>query len=119
MEWKDIGFKFLFGQSWSLATLDAKGINERSELAPPTIEAQYVPGFVWTRQPQLRVTKTIGDDVTVGLSLENPQTTIGGTAPTGVSIVTGNGSGFNGGTGVGRMPSSIRASTSRSTRCRT
>ena len=63
VEWKDIGLKFLFGQSWSLATLDGKGMNERCELAPPTIEAQYVPGFVWTRQPQLRVIKSIGDDM--------------------------------------------------------
>ena len=85
-DWTDLGFRFLAGQSWSLATLDAKGINERSELAPPTIEAQYVPGFVWTRQPQLRVTKTIGDDFTLGLSLENPQTTLGGSLPTDCSV---------------------------------
>lgn len=94
VDWTDIGLKFLFGQSWSLMTLDAKGIQERSELAPPTIDAQYVPGFVWTRNPQLRITKTIGDDITLGLSVENPQTTIGGTAPTGLTIVTVNGSSF-------------------------
>ena len=103
VDWTDIGLKFLFGQSWSLATLGAKGIQERSELAPPTIDAQYVPGFVWTRQPQLRVTKTIGDDITVGVSLENPQTTIGGTAPsqtaagTGVTVISNNGNSFSGG----------------------
>ena len=100
VEWKDIGLKFLFGQSWSLMTLTGKGMNERSELAPPTIEAQYVAGFVWTRQPQLRLVKSFGDDIWLGVSLENPQSTIGGTAPTGLSIVTGSGSGFNGGTGV-------------------
>jgi hypothetical protein len=89
VEWKDLGLKFLFGQSWSLATLDATGINERSELPPPTIDAQYVPGFVWTRQPQLRMTKTIGDDLTLGVSLENPQTTLGGSLPTDCSLKAG------------------------------
>ncbi len=96
VDWTDIGLKFLFGQSWSLATLDAKGISERTELAPPTIEAQYVDGFVWTRQPQLRVVKSIGDSLWLGLSLENPQNnTPGGTAPTGVNIVTVNGNSFS------------------------
>lgn len=95
VDWSDIGLKFLFGQSWSLATLDAKGISERSELAPPTIEAQYVPGFVWTRQPQLRLVKNFGDEFWIAISAENPQTTIGGTAPSGVSIVTVNGNSFS------------------------
>ena len=89
VDWSDIGLHFLFGQSWSLATLDAKGISERSELPPPTIDAQYVPGFVWTRQPQLRVTKTLGSDFTIGVSLENPQTTLGGTLPTDCSVKAG------------------------------
>ena len=110
IDWSDIGVHFLFGQNWSLATLDGKGISERSELAPPTIEAQYVPGFVWTRQPQLRVTKTLGSDLTVGVSLENPQTTIGGTAPSGVNIVTTNGSSFStAGSTRRQTPSSTRA----------
>jgi len=95
VDWSDIGLKFLFGQSWSLATLDGKGISERSELAPPTIEAQYVPGFVWTRQPQLRLVKNFGDELWIAISAENPQTTIGGTAPSGVSIVTVNGNSFS------------------------
>lgn len=105
VDWSDIGVHFLFGQSWSLATLDAKGISERSELAPPTIEAQYVAGFVWTRQPQLRVVKDFGDGLWVGVSLENPQTTISGTAPSGVNIITTNSTSFqtgpNGTTSVG------------------
>jgi len=89
VDWTDMGFRFLAGQNWSLATLDGKGINERSELPPPTIDAQYVPGFIWTRQPQLRITKSFGDDYTLGLSVENPQTTLGGTAPTDCSVKAG------------------------------
>jgi hypothetical protein len=89
VDWSDIGLHFLFGQSWSLATLDAHGMSERSELAPPTIEAQYVPGFVWTRQPQLRLTQELGDNFWLGVSVENPQTTLGGTLPTDCSVKAG------------------------------
>ncbi len=72
---------------------------ERSELAPPTIEAQYVAGFVWTRQAQIRVVKNFGNEFWVGVSIENPQTTIGGTAPAGYTGLTvSSGSGFNGST---------------------
>lgn len=92
----DIGLHFLFGQSWSLATLNGSGISERTELSPPTIDAQYVPGFVWTRQPQLRVVENIDDQIWLGLSLENPQTTIAGTAPSGYTgLVTNNGNSFS------------------------
>ena len=72
IDWTDIGLEFLYGQSWSLATLDGKGISERTELAPPTIDAQYVPGFDWTRQPQLRLVKNFDDQVWLGVSVENP-----------------------------------------------
>jgi len=96
-DWSDIGVHVLFGQSWSLATLDAAGVAERSELAPPTIEAQYVAGFVWTRQPQLRVVKNFDNQFWLAVSLENPQTTIGGTAPAGyIGLTVSSGSGFNG-----------------------
>jgi hypothetical protein len=97
-DWSDIGVHFLFGQSWSFATLNSQGMSERSEAPPPTIEAQYSAGFVWTRQPQLRIVKNFDNQFWIGVSLENPQTTIGGTAPTGYTGLTVNsGSGFNGG----------------------
>ena len=89
VDWSDIGVHFLFGQSWSLATLDTHGMSERSEAPPATIDAQYVPGFVWTRQPQLRLTKEFGDDFWVGVSVENPQTTLGGTLPADCSLKSG------------------------------
>lgn len=98
MDWDYWGLHMLAGQNWSLVTLNSKGITPRNEVPPPTIEAQYVPGFTWTRQPQLRITKDFADkQFWLAASLENPQTTFGGTAgnglPTGVSVVdlaTGN-----------------------------
>jgi hypothetical protein len=95
VDWSDLGIKFLYGQNWSLVTLDGHGISERSELPPPSIDAQYVPGFDWTRQPQLRLVKNFGDELWVGVSVENPQTTVGGTAPSGLyDLSYNNGTGF-------------------------
>jgi hypothetical protein len=99
-DWNDLGLEFLFGQNWSLVTLTSSGMSPRTELAPPTIDAQYVVGFDWTRQPQLRLVKDFDDQVWAGISLENPQTVFGGTAPTGLAFLNYNtGTGFNGGTG--------------------
>ena len=77
----DYGLHFLAGQTWSLATMFTKGLQVRKENIPLTIDAQYVPGFVWTRQPQVRLVKDISPILAVGISAENPQTTESGTLP--------------------------------------
>ncbi|HEY6578236.1 MAG TPA: hypothetical protein VIY09_02860 [Rhizomicrobium sp.] len=101
VDWDNPGIEFLAGQNWSLVTLTGSGMSPRTELPPPTIDAQYVPGFDWTRQPQLRVVKNFDDQVWLGLSLENPQTTFGGVVPSVPGLYYNSGSGFNGGTGSG------------------
>jgi hypothetical protein len=75
IDWADEGLHFLAGQNWSLVTMQGKGETPRSEDIVPTIDAQYIPGFSFARQPQLRLTKDFDKQVWVGLSLENPQTT--------------------------------------------
>lgn len=98
MDWDDLGWHLLAGQNWSLVTLNSKGITPRNEVPPPQIDAQYIPGFAWARQPQIRLTKDFDDkQLWVAVSLENPQTTFTGTAgnalPAGVSVLdlsTGN-----------------------------
>ncbi len=69
------GIHFLSGQNWSLATLNSKGISPRNEVPPPTIDAQYVPGFVFTRQPQARVAIDFNNTFWGAVSVENPQST--------------------------------------------
>jgi hypothetical protein len=76
IDWNDSGWHIMGGQDWSLATLQDKGITPRSEVAPSTIEAQYVPGFVWARQPQFRITKDFNKEWWIALGVENPQTTL-------------------------------------------
>ena len=55
----DSGWHFLAGQQWSLLTTNKVGITPRQENSPLTIDAQYVPGFNWTRNPQLRIVKDL------------------------------------------------------------
>jgi len=74
-DWDNQGLHLLAGQNWSLLTLNSKGMLPRTELTPPQIDAQYVPGFSWARQPQIRLVKDWNKQYWLGISLENPQTT--------------------------------------------
>ena len=67
-DFNDYGFHLLAGQNWSLVTLNSKGITPRNEVTPPSIDAGYVPGFEYTRAPQIRITKDF--DKKLWLSLE-------------------------------------------------
>jgi hypothetical protein len=82
VDWDSLGLQLLAGQNWSLATANTHGITPRNELVPATIEAQYVVGFVWARQPQIRITKNWNKEFWLAVSVENPQTTIAGGAAT-------------------------------------
>jgi hypothetical protein len=66
---------FTGGQMWSLVTETRKGVDNRSEALPMTIDAQYHVGFSWARQYGFRVAKDFGDKVWLAFSVENPQTT--------------------------------------------
>ncbi|WP_395667133.1 hypothetical protein [Methylocella sp.] len=87
-DWDAWGLHLLAGQSWSLATADAKGIMPRQENIPLVIDAQYVPGFVWARTPQLRLVKEFGGGFWAGVSAENPATTFGGYTTVGTTATT-------------------------------
>src|SRR5579864_2384840 len=71
----DSGWTFTGGQMWSLIAEDRKGLDNRSEALPMTIDAQYNVGFSWARQYGFRVAKNFGNKFWLGASVENPQTT--------------------------------------------
>jgi hypothetical protein len=68
------GFTFTGGQMWSLVTETRKGLDNRTEAVPLNIDPQYNVGFSWARQYGFRVTKSFGNKLWVGASVENPQT---------------------------------------------
>ena len=74
----DSGWAFTGGQQWTLLTDNRKGIANRTEVLPMTIDPQYQVGFGWARQYGFRVTKDFGGKFALGLSIEAPQATIGG-----------------------------------------
>ncbi len=74
----DNGWTITGGQQWSLATETKKGIINRTEVLPQTIDSQYQVGFNWTRQYGFRVVKDFGGKFALGLAVEAPQATIGG-----------------------------------------
>ena len=74
----DNGWSFTGGQQWTLATEDRKGIQNRQEAIPLTIDSQYQVGFTWERQYGFRVVKDFGGKFTLGVAVEGPQATIGG-----------------------------------------
>jgi hypothetical protein len=79
------GWSFTGGQMWSLATENKKGIDNRGEAIPLTIDPQYTVGFTWARQYGFRVVKDFGGKFALAVAVEGPQATIGGR---GFSLVT-------------------------------
>src|SRR5215469_3916554 len=84
----DNGWSFTGGQMWTLATEDRKGILNRQEALPQTIDPQYNVGFTWARQYGFRIVKDFGGKFALGLSVEAPQATIGGRGFSSVSTTT-------------------------------
>jgi FKBP-type peptidyl-prolyl cis-trans isomerase len=71
------GWTFTGGQQWSLVTETAKGMDNRTEALPMTIDTSYNVGFSFARQYGLRVVKNIDNKVWLGVAVENSQATIG------------------------------------------
>ena len=71
------GFAVTGGQMWSLVTETGTSTDARTEKLPQAIDAQYVVGFSWTRQPGIRIQQRWGDvktgAFTAALSLEQAQ----------------------------------------------
>ncbi len=73
-------FEFLAGQSWSMLTPNRKGISALPGdlFYSQVVDVNYMAGLTWTRQPGVRFLYHPSSQVTMGLSLENPDQYIGG-----------------------------------------
>jgi hypothetical protein len=81
----DYGLHALAGQTWSLAVMNSSGITPRNEVTPVVIDGQYVPGFVWARQPGIRLVKDFDKRLWLAVSAEASQTTFAAACPSGVN----------------------------------
>lgn len=83
--WVDVrkgSVEFLAGQSWSMLTPGRKGISALPGdlFYSQVIDVNYMAGLTWTRQPGMRVILHPSKTFTAGLSFENPDQYIGGSA---------------------------------------
>jgi hypothetical protein len=69
------GWTFTGGQMWTLATETRKGVDNRTEAVPSTIDPNYTVGFSFARQWGIRLAKNFNNRFWLAASLENPQTT--------------------------------------------
>ena len=113
--WGDVTFKSGLavqgGQMWSLTAERAKGLSNLSGdvKTPQTIDPNYVPGFVFTRQYGFRLVQSY-KQVAFGLSLENAQTLTGGSGcPVVGSGATASAACLFGGSTAGVQSSSFNA----------
>jgi hypothetical protein len=72
----DSGWTVTGGQMWSLVTETKKGLDNRTEALPMTIDPQYSVGFSWARQYGFRVTKKVTPKLWIGGSVEESQETL-------------------------------------------
>ncbi len=72
---KDFGLHVMAGQAYSLIGLNSRGTTADTFITPPVIDDQYMPGFTWSRQPGIRISKDVTKDIQVAVAAENFQTT--------------------------------------------
>ena len=72
------GWSITGGQQWTLASENKKGIQNTQEWFPIMVDVNYVVGWFYDRAYGFRVAKNFNDTFAVGVSIEGPQTTIGG-----------------------------------------
>ena len=67
------GWTFTGGQMWTLVTETKKGVDNRTEATPMTIDPNYVVGFSFTRQYGFRVSKNFNNKFWLAASVEEAQ----------------------------------------------
>jgi hypothetical protein len=81
--WVDVRkdkFEMLAGQSWSLLTPNRKGLSALPGdlFYSQVIDVNYMAGLTWSRQPGVRFLYHPSEQVTMGVSFENPEQYMGG-----------------------------------------
>lgn len=70
------GLTVTAGQMWSLLTTHRKGIANRAEFIPTTIEGSYVIGWDYVRQTSVRMVRNFNNRTWLAFELANPETTL-------------------------------------------
>jgi len=75
-------WEFLAGQDWSMLTPNRRGISPMPSdiFYSNDMDTNYQLGLTWARQPQVRLMYHATDELTLGVSVENPDQYVGGAA---------------------------------------
>jgi len=73
-------WEFLAGQAWSLMTPNRKGLSPLPSdiFYTQDMDTNYQVGLIWGRTPSLRAIYHATDELTMGISAENPDQYVGG-----------------------------------------
>jgi len=66
------GWKITGGQQWNLITMNRRAVDSDAEWIPNTIDTQYLVGYEWGRQAELRIAKSFGNNLTLAMALTDP-----------------------------------------------
>jgi hypothetical protein len=82
-------WEFLGGQSWSLLTPNRRGLSALPGdlMYTQVIDINYTAGLTWSRQPGARILYHAGSKWTMGLSVEQPDQYMGGSAGGSVTVL--------------------------------
>jgi FKBP-type peptidyl-prolyl cis-trans isomerase len=92
------GWSITGGQMWNGITMSRKAADADAPWIPNTIDTNYVVGFDWGRQAELRLAKTFGKSATFALSLVDPSYLGGSITTTSIAGLAVAGSGNLGNT---------------------
>ncbi len=77
LDFLDSGFHVLAGQNWSLITTNTKGITPRNEILPPGPESSVQSGYLYGRNPGIRLVKDFDKKLWLAISAEESATVFG------------------------------------------
>jgi hypothetical protein len=66
------GWSVTAGQMWNLMTLNRRATDADAPWVPNTLDTNYLVGYDWGRQAEVRVSKTLDKKITLALALTDP-----------------------------------------------
>ena len=77
----DLGAHFAAGQMYTLISMNSKGTTPDTFITPPVIDDQYMPGYTWSRQVGVRISKDLPYNLQFALGAETSYTSFGNGTP--------------------------------------
>ena len=73
----DFGAHFAVGQMYTLISMNSRGTTPDTFITPPVIDDQYMPGYTWSRQVGIRLSKDLPYNLQYAFAAEMPYTSFG------------------------------------------